>query len=118
MRSRTAMAGALTLMLAIPALAGTALAQATGGDTALPSLPAPVEVPMHVPKPPQDSSVAQPQAQARPAAPVASARLGDTITPIPPQCRDARYRAVIDGRPELVYAHVCRTADGRWQLTR
>jgi hypothetical protein len=108
-------------------LAGAALAQATRADTALPALPAPVDVPMHIPKPPSDQGAVALRPQApptpapaprRPARPVASAKIGDTITPIAPQCRDARYRALIDGRPELVYARVCRMADGEWRLTR
>jgi hypothetical protein len=92
----------------------------------------PIDVPMHVPQPPRDvdapaaQSAPAPPSQAAPARPepqrssprqvVTAGERGDTITPIAPQCRETAYRVIIDGRPEMAIARVCRMADGQWRL--
>src|SRR5215472_14132315 len=119
--------------IAVAASATPSLAQTTPSNTALPPWSGPpIDVPMHVPQPPRDvdNAPVQPgpgrQSPAAPARPqpqrsiprqvVAAQERGGTITPIAPPCRETTYRVIIDGRPEMAVARLCRMADGQWRL--
>ena len=120
------------LAAVLPAV--SSVAQTTAPSTALPPLSGPpIDVPMHVPRPPRDvdappaqAAPAPAESHAAPARPVPGHPVpdrlveargrGGTITPVAPQCRETNYRVIIDGRVETAIARLCRMADGQWRL--